>query len=260
MRNRVYITSIESEKTENELIDESNGKYKNIILFAPKLHAFFFNGKRYGSMNDIHNDSSVKSVWRLGICTDDRDLYSIRLIQESLHKGFNVATVIINGAWVVPVQYEGVSYPYPTFNVYMNVGQRAQVFLSQGSEYTWSYYNMYDDNVSVDNNNIIHAVTATTRPVSLSLYSVRRQENGPSELKELMRLNITVYGNGCNIYEIDKINTAVSGAHGGLAGLGHPDIDMGFIHNIVDIERTNDKDGISIEERTAKDAEMNIQN
>ncbi len=171
MRNRIYITSVIN--SDNELFindaaacNSSNNKYKNVLIFVPHLHAMFFNGKRYGSMNEINNDSSVSSVFKLGICVDD-NINSIYLAQQQIYKKFNAASIIVSGSWI-RYNYTNNSHVY---QIYLNIGDRAQVFLDYRSEWHWEYNPNESKSAIVDNNYIIHGIKASTTPQEIKLYN-----------------------------------------------------------------------------------------
>ena len=171
MRNRIYITSVIN--SDNELFindtaacNSSNNKYKNVLIFVPHLHAMFFNGKRYGSMNEINNDSSVSSIFKLGICVDD-NINSIYLAQQQIYKKFNATSIIVSGSWV-RYHYNNNSHVY---QIYLNIGDRAQVFLDYRSGWHWEYNPNESKSAIVDNNYIIHGIKTSTAPQEIKLYN-----------------------------------------------------------------------------------------
>lgn len=162
MRNRIYITSVTKDNFNDEqsiISASNNAPYKNVLLFSPDYHGLFLNGKRYGSMNEIKNDESVSSVFELKICTED-NINSIALAQKQLLQEFNVSTIIVSAAYMR--QY--VTGEYNTYEIYLNVGERAQVFLAYRTDWEWRYVNDTEQNFSenpfvvIDANNIIHGV------------------------------------------------------------------------------------------------------
>ena len=197
MRNRIYITSIiddnEAFATEQAAMESSFTTYKNVLIFVEHLHAIFLNGKRYGSMNEAKNDNSVASVFKLGICADDY-ASSIKLVQQSIKRGLNANAILISGAWVRKVKNKEID----TYEIYLNLRERAQVFLGYERNWMWNYEG---DNqcAVVDGNNIIHGIKSGTQHISLYHSSM------PDVI--LANFIVYVYDSDHNLYKTETYHT-----------------------------------------------------
>ena len=225
MRTRVYITSILSEQegstwnTDAAAITNSvDNKYKNALIFIPRLHAVFHNGKRYGSMNDIENDASVKSIFNLEICCDN-NINSIKLAQKQFENDFKSVSIMVNGALIIP----NTESDPPIYNIYMNVGDRAQIFLGYRKGWSWTYNPQNNLTAIVDNNYIIHGIQANPTEQTIYLYNTSIQQD------KIAIFNVSVYDSTHNLYSTARNVSMINSFYenGPLASLD----DLTIIYN-----------------------------
>ena len=205
MRNRVYVTSIEPDKsTETEYLTWSS-EHRNVLVFVPEKKALFLNGVRYASINDIDNAKRLTSIFavkvyasdtaaemmdqtihtNLAVVESDNAAYDnhhipyrsnlIHFVQRNLYIPFKFSVYILNKQFTYSDTFENYRDEYDITFVedvlFMHADERVQIYIDldvmhyRNNTYYWATSCPKD--ICVDKNYVINAVNAASGHIYL---------------------------------------------------------------------------------------------